>query len=114
MIFSDDITDNAALQELGSRIARHRLDRNISQAVLAEEAGISLRTLVRIEQGDSSQTVNILRALRALGLLANMEALIPHAQASPMQQLKLQSKRRKRASPATSSDDDTSWHWSEQ
>lgn len=112
MNFSNDIADKAALQELGKRIARYRLDRNQSQAMLAQEAGISLRTLVRIEQGDSSQTINILRVLRALDLLANLEALIPAPQVSPMQQLKLQAKQRKRASPANETDS-TAWRWGE-
>jgi transcriptional regulator with XRE-family HTH domain len=43
------MSDEALLQELGRRIARLRLERNLSQAQLAEQAGISKRTLERLE-----------------------------------------------------------------
>jgi transcriptional regulator with XRE-family HTH domain len=44
-------SDVALLQELGQRIARLRLERNLTQPQLAEQAGISKRTLERLESG---------------------------------------------------------------
>ena len=67
-------TDEAILDELGARIARYRLNRNLTQATLAKEAGVSLSTLKRIELGGySASIVNYIRILRALKVLENLE-----------------------------------------
>ncbi len=91
-------TDDAVLQELGERLSLLRLNRGLTQAELAKEAGLSKRTVERIEAGGSTQTSSLLRALRALGLLQNIDALIPPPAPNPMDLLKLHSKQRQRAS----------------
>ena len=58
-------SDDAALETLGRRLARHRLNRNLTQAALAAQAGVSTPTVQRIEQGHSSQAANLIRILRA-------------------------------------------------
>ena len=78
---------------------------------MAREAGISLRTLNRIECGEPSQTSNVLRVLRVLGLLDNLEALVPEAPVSPIQQLKLKGKLRQRASSASPARVAEPWTW---
>jgi transcriptional regulator with XRE-family HTH domain len=91
-------TDDAVLRELGSRIAGFRLARNLTQAALAEQAGISKRTLERMESGEvATQLSGFIRVCRALGLLAGFETLIPPVAPSPIAQLKLAGKRRQRA-----------------
>lgn len=92
------MTDSAVLAGLGERVARTRLQRNLTQAILAEEAGVSKRTLVRLEAGESTQLTNLIRILRALGLLGNLEALVPPPVPSPLEELRSQTRRRKRAS----------------
>jgi transcriptional regulator with XRE-family HTH domain len=91
-------TDPAVLAELGRRLAARRLERNWTQAELAAEAGISKRTLVRLESGDSTQLTNLVRVLRALELEGALEALVPAVGVRPLEQLRSQGKRRKRAS----------------
>src|SRR5690606_7359885 len=98
MIFESHLSDAACLRELGERLARLRLNRNQTQAALAHEAGVSLRTVVRLEQGESVQLTNLLRVLRALDLLGNLEALAPEPAASPLQQIRRQGRLRRRAS----------------
>ena len=90
--------DPAALSELGQRLARLRLDQNLSQDDLAREAGVSKRTLHRMEHGHSAQMTNWVRVLRALGALENLEQFLPAPAPSPMQLLRLQGKLRRRAS----------------
>lgn len=115
MDFVDDLTDDAVLQELGGRLARLRLNRNRTQEELAAEAGISLRTLQRIERGDSTHAANLIRVLRELDLLANLEALVPPPAISPLQQLKLQGKRRRRASSRGEQPEaDAPWTWGDE
>lgn len=111
MNFSLNLTDRALLQELGSRLAQYRLNLNLTQEALAGEAGISLRTLTRIENGEPSQTANVLRVLRVLGLLDNLDALVPTPAISPIEQLKLKGKVRQRASSAAPARVAEPWVW---
>ena len=85
----DASPDAAALLELGRRLTRSRLDRNLTQAALAREAGVSKRTVERLEAGESTQLGNLLRVLRALGLLGRLDSLVPDSPPSPVEQLRL-------------------------
>lgn len=112
MNISYESSDKVILREIGSRIARHRLNRNMTQDTLAEEAGISTRTVTRIEQGQSTQTANLIRILRVLRLLENLDAAIPQAAMSPVQQARMQGRQRKRASPPPEKPDPSEpWSW---
>ena len=115
MKFVKSNSDDSTLKELGSRIARYRLNRNQTQDALAQEAGVSKRTLHRVEHGHSTQASNLLRILRALSLLENLEVLIPELAISPIQQVKLRGKSRKRASSKThKSEGKTAWSWEDE
>jgi transcriptional regulator with XRE-family HTH domain len=116
MKISSQNTDNAILKELGARLTRSRLNRNLTQAQLANEAGVSKRTVERIEAGHSTQLSNLIRVSRALGLLVNFNLLIPEPIPSPIEQLKLRGKVRERASTSSrttgvSSDE---WTWGDE
>lgn len=59
---------NHALQNIGSSITQRRLLSNLTQTTLAEKAGISRRTLTRIEAGDSGTRLdNLIAVIIALG-----------------------------------------------
>ena len=90
-------TDENILANLGGRLSRQRLARNLTQATLATEAGVSKRTVERMEAGESVQLNNALRVLRVLDLLGGLDRLVPEVPASPMAALKAERKRRKRA-----------------
>jgi transcriptional regulator with XRE-family HTH domain len=112
MKFTESRSDHATLEELGNRIARYRLNGNWTQAALAREAGVSKRTLHRLEHGDSIQASNLIRILRALHLLENLEALVPEPTISPIQQVRLLGKLRQRASsPSGESKRKGPWSW---
>ena len=110
MKLTQDSSDKATLKELGDRLSRYRLNRNQTQ-----EAGVSLRTLIRIEGDESVQLTNLIRVLRALGLLGNLEALIPSPPLSPIQQVRMQGKQRQRASSAPDEPDRKKpWTWGDE
>ena len=90
-------SDSAILAELGRRLARCRLNGGLTQSALAFEAGVSKRTLERVEAGESVQLANFLRLLRALGLVEGLEALAPPDEPRPMDLLRMKGKRRQRA-----------------
>ena len=92
-------TDEFLLRELGAKLARVRLEKNLTQAQLAAQAGISLRTLSRIESGSGASVVSaFIRVCRALGLAERFAAIVPEPVPSPMEQLKMQGRQRRRAS----------------
>jgi transcriptional regulator with XRE-family HTH domain len=73
------------LAEIGERAQRYRVGMNLSQAELAKKAGVSQRTIERLEAGSSVQLDTLLRILRALQLSANLDQLIPEANIRPIQ-----------------------------
>jgi len=92
-----DLTDKAILKELGNRMARYRLNKNMTQESLAVEAGVSRTAVQRMEKGTSIQLRSLLRLLRVLKLDGNLNALVPLPAESPIQLLKLSGSVRKRA-----------------
>ena len=105
-------TDEAILTELGKRIALARIDRQLTQAAMAEQAGVSKRTVERIEAGASTQMSSMLRVLRVLGLLEGLNQLIPEPGPRPMDLLKLKGKTRRRASSRSIvSEPKAPWRW---
>jgi len=94
------MTDDAVLEEFGRRLARRRLNLQLTQAKLAEQAGVSKRTVERMESGAAVQTLSLIRILRVLDLLQGLDQLIPETGPRPMDLLKLKGKERKRASGA--------------
>ena len=115
MRITQSLTDEALLTELGERISRHRLNLNVKQSELAREAGLSKRTVERIEAGASTQLTNLIRVLRALDLLDNLELLVPEPTPSPLEQLKLRGKERTRASGASEAPAEGDvWKWGDE
>lgn len=96
---SPQLTDQAILQELGGRLAVARLERNLTQAALAEQAGVAKRTIERLESGEvATQLSSFLRLFRSLGLMERFETLLPEPTPGPIAQLKQQGRKRQRAS----------------
>lgn len=99
MKFTSNLTDKALLNLIGERLARLRLTKNLTQEQLAEQAGLGLRTLQRLELGAAAtQLSGFVRVCRVLGLIENFDTLLPEPAESPMAQLKSQGRKRKRAS----------------
>ena len=115
MKLNNDHSDEAVLTEMGNRITQYRLNQDKSQALLAQEAGISHRTLIRVEHGQSVQASSLIRILRALLLVENLDALIPEPVVSPVQQLKMQGKQRQRASSKSAKPKkEGPWSWEDE
>jgi transcriptional regulator with XRE-family HTH domain len=111
------LTDQSIVQELGERLGRHRLERNLTQAQLAQAAGIGRATLQRLEAGETAELSTFIRVLRALGRLDALDRLVPEPAPSPVQLLKLQGRKRARArqpahvSPAA---ERAPWRWGDE
>jgi transcriptional regulator with XRE-family HTH domain len=119
MKISTELTDKAVLREIGERLERRRIDAGLTQAELAEEAGISKRTVERIEAGHSTDFVMLLRLLRVLKLLEPLDQWVPDRPQSPLVLLKSRGRVRKRVGHARSPDGTAAptpappWKWGE-
>lgn len=82
-------TDESALALLGKRMAAFRVRNNWTQAKLAQMAGVSKGTVERIERGDSVQILNLVKVLRACGMLESFLGIFPDDSPSPMQILQM-------------------------
>ena len=98
MNISNLLTDDVILAELGARLAARRVDLQLTQAAVAEQAGIAKRTLERMEAGHSSQLSSLVRVLRVLDALPGLDSLVPEIGPRPMDLLKRKGKVRQRAS----------------
>ncbi|NGX15577.1 helix-turn-helix transcriptional regulator [Wenzhouxiangella sp. XN24] len=97
MKISPLLTDEAILAELGERLARRRIELELTQAEAADQAGLGKRTLERIEAGESTQISSLLRLLRVLELLPQLDQAIPAVTPGPMELLRNRGKMRQRA-----------------
>ena len=115
MKIASHITDEALCKLIGERLARLRLTKNLTQEQLAEQAGLGLRTVQRLELGAvATQLSGFVRVCRVLGLVERFEALVPEEAASPMAQLKQQGRKRRRATgKKTAEGKPKKWTWGE-
>jgi transcriptional regulator with XRE-family HTH domain len=117
MKISSELTDEALLDVLGKRLAAVRLAKNLTQQQVAEQAGVGLSTVHRLEQGAAaSQLSSFIRICRVLGLVENLDALVPEPIPSPIDQLKRegQKRQRARASHEKPLSDAKPWTWDDQ
>ena len=88
-----ELSDPTILQRLGGRIRDYRIRMEMTQGELAEKSGVSMGTVVRIEQGKAVSTLLLVTLLRTLGVLENLETLLPTLGLSPMQLRKMQGRK---------------------
>ena len=107
------MSDQAILEDIGGRLKRRRLDRNLTQQEVADQAGLTRTTVGEIERGASTSLLTLIRILRVLGALEELEAILPDAGPSPLQLARLKGRERQRASrrrPETDPDgEDPAW-----
>lgn len=75
------------LENLGQRVAGLRYRAQLKQSELARDAGISLRTLQRLESGEIVKTDVLLKILQCLGRMDEFFAAVAPAELSPYEQL---------------------------
>ena len=91
-----EMSDPAILERIGQRIREIRIRQSMTQKELAKLSGVSLFTLINIEKGKSVSLVLFISVMRTLGLLENLELLVPETKISPIMLRQLQGKKRYR------------------
>ena len=100
--------------EIGRRFARLRLSRNVTQAALAEKAGIGLRTLRRLEAGEPSTMDTFLRIASALDLDEAILSALPEGDIRPIERVSKKGRERRRASPTSKRQEKSTWAWGDE
>ncbi len=114
MKFEAALADDTVLREIGRRLARHRIEQRLTQAALAAEAGVSKRTVERIEAGASTQLTNLVRVLRVLGLVPGLEAAVPSPRPSPLALLEQAGRVARRVRPSSADPGAEPWTWDDE
>ena len=91
-------SDHAILKEIAGKIKRRRLKQNITQQVLAEKVGLNRTTIRDAEQGKSFGVLTLIRIVRGLDALEELENFLQEPSISPLQMVKMKGNLRKRAS----------------
>jgi transcriptional regulator with XRE-family HTH domain len=116
----NELMDVAVLRELGHRVEAHRLERNLTQVDLGDIAGVGRSTVQKLEHGGTVQTISLVKILRALDLLDELDAAIPERIELPVTQLdRLRRPRRQRARHSTRGKEaqpppGTPWTWGDE
>jgi DNA-binding XRE family transcriptional regulator len=91
-----ELSDTAILNKLGTRLKASRISSGLKQQELAAESGVGVSTIAKIENGQSVSLSLLISVMRTLGLLENLDLLVPEQKPSPMELLKMQGKQVKR------------------
>lgn len=86
------------ISDLGEQLARARLAHNIAQTELAGKAGISTRTLRRLESGEGGSMDSFIRVLMALKIDSKLSVLFSDSAIRPMEHTSAGKSERLRAS----------------
>ena len=93
----DFYTPSEISETLGKRLKQQRLRQNMTQAELANKAGIGLSTVARIESGEGGTLDNVIRYAMSAGLVNEFaELFAPNPQT--IDEVMASNKIRKRAS----------------
>ena len=111
--FDFTTSPSAAIAEaLCKRLEEIRLSKNISQAELARQAGVSRSTMTRIADGQSISLDSFIRVIKALGLADHLAALLPDPSVRPVELVTHEGRHRRRATGKRKSTQ--SWSWGDE
>jgi len=105
-------SSDAIIASLCKRLDEIRLSRNISQAVLAKEAGVSRSTLTRIADGKPVSLDSFVRVMQVLRLTDHLAALLPDPSIRPVDRVRLEGGERQRARSKRAAA--SGWQWGDE
>jgi transcriptional regulator with XRE-family HTH domain len=85
---ANDKTPEEWEAELGQQARDLRLRQNIDQQRLAEQAGVALNVVKRLEAGKGTTVTSLIKVLRALGRVDWFSTLAPVVSISPLRMLR--------------------------
>lgn len=88
------LSDPEVLVEFGTRIRLARIEKNLTQQMLADRSGLNRSTIRDLENGHSVNLFSLLQLFRSLELLERLDMLLPGRLQSPVL-AKLQNERKR-------------------
>jgi len=104
-------SDTAIQADLGQRLRRVRLNLNLTRAALAANIGLSVDTVRNAETGQNVSLETLIRLLRGLGRLSDLDLLLETDVPSPVLLAKRLGKVRQRASGSHKKNEPDGWQW---
>ena len=109
------LSDAEILKRISAKIKEIRLRQNISRQDMAASSGVSVSSIVRIEDGEIKSFESFLRIIRTLGKIEVLMPLLQEEEISPNEYYKMvhsaKVKQRKRASRSTISNHQEEQGW---
>ena len=102
-------SSTAIAAALCKRLEAIRLSKNINQAELARQAGVSRSTMTRIADGQSISLDSFIRVIKALGLADHLATLLPDPEVRPVELARREGQHRRRASSKHKPAEPWSW-----
>ena len=106
----EDKSPVAIAEELGERLKQARLNADMTQVEVAEQAGISRKAVLNAEKGKVQLEI-LIAIMGALRLTGHLNNFLPVQEISPIQLAKLQGRKRQRASGQRSPNVQESSEW---
>jgi DNA-binding XRE family transcriptional regulator len=88
------LTETEIMEEIGSRVRLARMEKNLTQQMLAERSGLNRSTIRDLENGRSVNLLSLLSLFRSLEILERLDLLLPGAGESPVLALLLNKRKR--------------------
>lgn len=92
------MTDSAVMAKLGEFVAKLRLEANLSQSDLGQQAGVARSTISKMENGQDVQLTSLIAIMRSLQQLHLFDQFQFVERISPIALAEAERKKRKRAS----------------
>ena len=109
------LSDTEIINKISAKIKELRLKQNISRQDLADSSGISVSSIVRMEDGEIKSFESFLRIVRSLGKVEIFMPMIQEEELSPNEYYKLvhsaKTKKRKRASRSNNKSKQEELEW---
>ena len=99
------MTDSEIMVELGRRLRDLRRSARLKIQEVAQQTGLSRRTIYRTEIGDNPTLATTLRLLRLYGRLGDLDGMLAPPEVSPMSLLKSKPRRKSPSTPTPQEDD---------
>ena len=107
-------SNEEVLQVLGKRIRETRIAMDMTQGEAAKKAGVTAKTISRIENGEDLAVSTMLNVLRALGLVQNIDALIPEPTARPSILMENDKEKQRVRKKTSQNDSSRQWKWGDE
>jgi len=104
-------SDNEILHEIGERLRKTRIDSLKTQEEIALQTGLSLRTIKNLEAGKDVSFSTLIKVMRALRMIQNIDSAIPEPGIRPSEIIKF-GKQRERVRKTLKSSE--GWKWGDE